>query len=63
MGQVILERQFIKEPHVYVLEIFQISHRVKFTCQRYCDRGAIKFLVCHMILQYHVVKGSYDLIS
>ena len=28
--------------------------------QRHCDSGDIMILVCHVISQDHVIKGSYD---
>ena len=33
---------------------------VKFGGNRHCGSGRIMVLVCHMILQDNVIKGSYD---
>ena len=35
-------------------------HPVKLGGNRHCGSEGIIILVCHMILQYHVIKESYD---
>ena len=42
-------------------ELLTISHHpMKFGVNRYCVSGDIMGLVCHVILQYHMIKGLCD---
>ena len=48
-----------KSMSVYRLESFKVSfHSAKFGGHRHCGSGYIFILVCPMILQYHLIKGS-----
>ena len=38
-------------------------HPVKFGGHRHSDNGDIMVLVCHVISQDHVIKGSYGILS
>ena len=35
-------------------------HPAKFDSHRYCSSGDMMILVCHVILQDHVIKGACD---
>ena len=40
---------------------FMVSHQPdKFAGHRHCGSGDIMILVCHVILQDHLIKGSCD---
>ena len=38
-------------------------HPIKFECHKSCGIGDKMVLVCHAILQEHVIKGSCDVMS
>ena len=49
---------------LYRLMRIEVScHPAKFDGHRNCDRGDIKILVCHVILQGHVIKSLYNLMD
>ena len=53
-----------KVMRLYRQEPFKVSyHSAKFSGRRHCGSGVTVVLICHVISQDHVMKGSCDFIG